>query len=82
MAALFYNEYEKKHRQILKKNKCNIKQTLQLREEQLDIKKERVQTGEVKVHKEVVEEPKTFTIPIKREEMVIEAGNEEEFELL
>ena len=56
-------------------------QTLQLREEQLDIKKERVQTGEVKVHKEVVEEQKTFTVPIKREEMVVEAGDEEELRI-
>lgn len=56
-------------------------QTLQLREEQLDIKKERVQTGEVKIHKEVVEEQKTITVPIKREEMVIEAGDEEELRI-
>jgi uncharacterized protein (TIGR02271 family) len=59
----------------------NKEQTLQLREEQLDIKKERVQTDEVKVHKEVVEELKTFTVPIKREEMVIEAGDEEELRI-
>ncbi|WP_332697713.1 YsnF/AvaK domain-containing protein [Halalkalibacter lacteus] len=56
-------------------------QTIQIREEQLDIKKERVQTGEVKVHKEVVEEQKTFTVPIRREEMVIEAGSEEELRI-
>lgn len=56
-------------------------QTIQLREEQLDIKKKRVQTGEVKVHKEVVEEQKTFTVPIKREVLVIEAGNEEELRI-
>lgn len=59
----------------------NKEQTLQLREEQLEIKKERVQTGEVKVHKEVIEEQKTFTVPIKREEMVIEAGNEKELRI-
>src|SRR5687767_2668428 len=59
----------------------NKEQTLQIREEQLDIKKVCVQTGEVKVHKEVVEEQKTFTVPIKREEMVIEAGNEEELRI-
>lgn len=64
-----------------KKTNGNQEQTLQLREEQLAIKKERVQTGEVKIHKEVVEEQKTFTIPIKREEMVIEAGDEEEFRI-
>ncbi|USK30924.1 YsnF/AvaK domain-containing protein [Bacillus sp. CMF21] len=44
-------------------------------------KKKRVQTGEVKVHKEVVEEQKTFTVPIKREELVIEAGNGEELRI-
>ena len=64
-----------------KKTNSNIEQTLQLREEQLAIKKERVQTGEIKIHKEVVEEQKTFTVPIKREEMVIEAGDEEEFRI-
>lgn len=56
-------------------------QTLRLREEQLDIKKERVQTGEVKIHKEVVEDKKTFTVPIKREEMVIELGDEEQYRI-
>lgn len=56
-------------------------QTMRLREEQLDIKKERVQAGEVKIHKEVVEEQKTFTVPIRREEMVIEAGGEEDFRI-
>jgi uncharacterized protein (TIGR02271 family) len=55
--------------------------TMQLREEQLDIKKDRIQTGEVKIHKEVVEEQKTFTVPIRREEMVIEAGDEEELRI-
>ena len=56
-------------------------QVLQLREEQLEINKVRVQTGEVRVRKEVVEEQKTFTVPIKREVMVIEAGDEEEFRI-
>ncbi len=46
-----------------------------------EIKRERVQIGEVKVHKEVVEEQKTFTVPIKREVMVIEAGDEEELRI-
>lgn len=57
------------------------KQMIQLREEQLDIKKERIQTGEVNIRKEVVEEQKTFTVPIRREEMVIEAGSEEELRI-
>ena len=63
------------------KAKENKEQTLQLREEKLNVKKERVQIGEVKVHKEVVEDLKTFTVPIKREVMVIEAGDEEEFRI-
>ncbi|MCT8136480.1 YsnF/AvaK domain-containing protein [Anaerobacillus sp. CMMVII] len=57
------------------------KETIQLREEQLDIRKKRVQTGEVKIHKEVVEEQRTFTVPIRREEMVIEAGMDEEIRI-
>ena len=72
----------------LKTNTPPIKETnepaepkIQLREEQLDIKKQRVQTGEVTIHKEIVEEQKTFTIPIRREEMVIEAGSEEELRI-
>ncbi|MFV8829120.1 YsnF/AvaK domain-containing protein [Alkalihalobacterium sp. APHAB7] len=56
-------------------------QTIQLRAEELDIKKERVQTGEVKIHKEVVEEKKTITVPIRRQEMVIEAGDEEQYRI-
>jgi uncharacterized protein (TIGR02271 family) len=64
-----------------KKTNGNKEHTLQLREEQIEIKKERVQTGEVKVRKEVVEEQKTVTVPIKREEMVVEVGDEEEFRI-
>src|SRR3954447_9007144 len=64
-----------------KKTNGSKDQTLQLREEQIEIKKERVQTGEVKVRKEVVEEQKTVTVPIKREEMVVEVGDEEELRI-
>ncbi|MBM4763049.1 YsnF/AvaK domain-containing protein [Bacillus sp. B15-48] len=63
------------------KTEDDKEQTLRLREEQLDIKKERVQIGEIKVHKDVVVEQKTFTVPIKREEMVIEAGDENELRI-
>lgn len=47
-------------------------QTLKLREEQLNVTKETVQTGEVEVHKEVVEEQKTVNIPVSREEIYVE----------
>ncbi|CAM3766261.1 YsnF/AvaK domain-containing protein [Mesobacillus thioparans] len=47
-------------------------QTLKLREEQLDVSKERVQAGEVEVHKEVVEDQQKVNIPVTREEVYIE----------
>jgi uncharacterized protein (TIGR02271 family) len=47
-------------------------QRLKLREEQLDIQKERVQAGEVRVRKEVVTEQKSIDVPVNREEVVIE----------
>ena len=47
-------------------------QTLRLREEQLDVSKERVQAGEVEVHKEVVEEQQKINIPVTREEVYVE----------
>lgn len=47
-------------------------QTLKLREEQLDVSKERVQTGEVEVHKEVVQEQQKVNIPVTREEVFVE----------
>ncbi len=65
---------------IVNKN-TKDKQTLSIKEEHLEIKKERVKIGEVNIRREVVEDKKTITVPIKREEMVIEAGSEEEFRI-
>jgi uncharacterized protein (TIGR02271 family) len=45
---------------------------LQLREEQLDVEKERVQAGEVRLRKEVVTEQRNIDVPVTREEVVIE----------
>ena len=45
---------------------------LQLREEQLDVEKERVQVGEVRLRKEVVTEQRNVEVPVTREEVVIE----------
>ena len=45
---------------------------LQLREEELVATKERVQAGEVRVRKDIVTEEKTITVPVTREEAVIE----------
>jgi uncharacterized protein (TIGR02271 family) len=45
---------------------------LQLREEELQTRKQRVQTGEVRLGTEVVEEHKTLQVPTTREEVVVE----------
>lgn len=45
---------------------------LLLHEEELDIAKDRVRTGEVKLSKEIVEEQKSVNVPVTHEEVVIE----------
>jgi uncharacterized protein (TIGR02271 family) len=47
-------------------------QRIQLREEQLQVYKRPVRTGEVGLRKEVVSEQKTLNVPINREEVYIE----------
>ncbi len=46
--------------------------TLEIKQEQLDIAKKWIQTGEVKIYREVFMLKKNFTVPVKREELVIE----------
>lgn len=46
--------------------------SLRLKEEQLDVKRNWVQTGEINWHKEVLMEEKTISVPVMREELVIE----------
>ncbi len=47
-------------------------QTIKLREERLKVSKRPVKAGEVDVRKEIVTEDKTITVPVEREEVVIE----------
>jgi len=47
-------------------------QTMQLREEELHVHKQPVETGEARVHKEVVTEQRTINVPVEREEVVVE----------
>lgn len=51
---------------------ANDQESLQLRKEELQIDKEKVQTGEVRVHREIITEYKQITVPVTREELVIE----------
>ena len=46
--------------------------TLKIKEEQLEVAKKWMQTGEVKVYRESFSEEKSFTVPVLREELVIE----------
>lgn len=45
---------------------------IQLREERLNVDKENVQTGEVKVNKHVETDRQEFDVPVEREEVVVE----------
>jgi uncharacterized protein (TIGR02271 family) len=45
---------------------------IQLREEELQAHKQPVETGEVRVRKEVVTEHRTIEVPVQREEVIIE----------
>jgi len=45
---------------------------IELREEELRVEKDRVEAGEVRLRKEVVEENKTMDVPVTREEVVVE----------
>lgn len=53
-------------------DKTAAEKTVHLHEEQLNVQKQPVQTGEVRVGKEVVTEHKTIEVPVQREEVVVE----------
>lgn len=46
--------------------------TMRLREEELDVSKHRERTGEVALHKDIVEETQTIDVPVTHEEVVVE----------
>lgn len=50
-------------------------ETIQLKEEQLDVTTNEVQTGEVRARKRIVEGTKTIQVPVRHEEIVIEQHN-------
>lgn len=68
------NEQETTSDQALEEGQDASQQrrSFKLREEQLAVNKERVQSGEVDVHKEVVTEKKVIEVPVSHEEIVIE----------
>jgi len=48
------------------------KTTFNIKKEELDIAKEWMQTGEVNIYRDIITEKKSFIVPVKREELVIE----------
>lgn len=54
------------------KSVVNNKARIILRKEELDLLKQRVKTGEVKIHKEILKEERNIAVPVTREELVIE----------
>lgn len=56
----------------MREREAQDKQRLKLREEELQARKEPVETGEVRVRKEVVTEPKSVDIPVTHEEVYVE----------
>jgi conserved domain len=50
----------------------NKEEKMQLHQEQLDIIKKWVKTGEVNIHSEIIIEEKNITVPLKKEVLVIE----------
>ncbi|WP_026688570.1 YsnF/AvaK domain-containing protein [Alteribacter aurantiacus] len=81
VGVLLANAIRGRRNSVAENKQGSSEQLIKLKEEQLEIKKERVTVGDVTVRKEVVEEEKTFKIPVRREEMVIEVGDEEELRI-
>ncbi|PYZ99133.1 hypothetical protein CR205_02280 [Alteribacter lacisalsi] len=81
IGGLFYLLKGKSNGEPVERSEEANHQKFDLKEEELDIRKKRVVTGDVKVRKEVVETEKTLKIPVKREEMVIETADEEEIRI-
>lgn len=59
-------------RAVDRENGLTEEEKIQLREERVNVDKENVQTGEVKVDKHVETDRQEFDIPVEREEVVIE----------
>ncbi len=70
-----YDETEIRDREISDSNEredLSEEERIQLREEQLNVDKENVQTGEVDVNKHVETDHQEFDVPVEREEVSVE----------
>jgi uncharacterized protein (TIGR02271 family) len=77
---LFYEEEEQKENRKEVRETGRVPDTefaeedahLDLREEELDINKHRVETGDVVLHKDIIEEEQTVNVPVSHDQVVIE----------
>ena len=70
--SLFGKKNTDKDRETDRLRDGEDQERIELREEELRAEKERVQAGEVRLRKEVVEEEKTLQVPVTHEEVVVE----------
>jgi len=70
--SLFGKKDQDKDQDLDRIREGKDQERLELREEELRAEKQRVQAGEVRLRKEVVEEEKTLEIPVTHEEVVVE----------
>ena len=57
--------------EVLLPSALGQERTIQLRREEMNVSKHTVVIGELRIHKRVITENKTFTIPVTREEVTI-----------
>lgn len=69
MGGLFGFDDEDKKEAV---DRTEDRATMRLREEELDVSKHAERTGEVTLHKDVVEETRSVTVPVSHEEVVVE----------
>jgi uncharacterized protein (TIGR02271 family) len=70
--GLFGNKDSEKNRSTDRIGDGEDQESIELREEELRAEKQRVEAGEVRLRKEVVEENKTIEVPVTHEEVVVE----------
>jgi len=70
--SLFGKKDQDKEQETGRIREGEDQERVELREEELRAEKQRVQGGEVRLRKEVVEEKKTIEVPVTHEEVVVE----------
>jgi uncharacterized protein (TIGR02271 family) len=70
--GLFGKKNDEETRDSESSRRDRDQERIELREEELTAQKERVEAGEVRLRKEVIEEEKTIEVPVSHEEVIVE----------